>query len=79
MPAGLLGIEELDRAEIEAILARAKAFSAAANAIAEKTRYAARQDDREFVLRSLDPHAHQLRNRGKADGGGRGFDHGRGK
>jgi aspartate carbamoyltransferase catalytic subunit len=26
MPAGLLGIEELDRAEIEAILARAKAF-----------------------------------------------------
>src|ERR1039458_820784 len=26
MPAGLLGIEELDRAEIEAILARAKHF-----------------------------------------------------
>src|ERR1035438_10681350 len=26
MPAGLLGIEELDRAEIEAILARAKQF-----------------------------------------------------
>ena len=26
MPAGLLGIEELDRAEIEAILARAKDF-----------------------------------------------------
>ena len=26
MPAGLLGIEELERAEIEAILGRAKAF-----------------------------------------------------
>ena len=29
MPAGLLGIEEMDRAEIEAILARAKDFQPA--------------------------------------------------
>ena len=44
MPAGLLGIEELDRAEIEAILARAKDFQPHAEPVVRRswTRCAAR-------------------------------------
>ena len=75
MPAGLLGIEELDRAEIEAILARAKDFQPMQSQTLEEARHAARQDDRQPVLRSLHAHAHQLRNRRQAAGRGRGFDH----
>ena len=76
MPAGLLGIEELDRAEIEAILARAKDFPADAEPELEKAGHPARQDDRQSVLRSLHAHAHQLRDRRQTSGRGRGFDHG---
>ena len=75
MPAGLLGIEELDRAEIEAILARAKDFQPHPEPVAQETRHAARQDDRQPVLRSLHAHPHQLRNRRQAAGRRRGFDH----
>ena len=75
MPAGLLGIEELDRAEIEAILARAKDFQPLQSQSFEEARHAARQDDRQSLLRSLHAHPHQLRNRRQAPGRRRGFDH----
>ena len=76
MPAGLLGIEELDRAEIEAILARAKDFQPHAEPELQEAGHPARQDDRQPVLRSLHAHAHQLRDRGQAAGRGRRLDHG---
>ncbi len=75
MPAGLLGIEELDRAEIEAILARAKDFQPLQSADAQEAGHAARQDDRQPLLRGLHAHAHQLRDRRQAAGRGRRLDH----
>ena len=51
-------------------------FSTAAEPAFQEARHAARQDDRQPVLRSLDAHAHQLRDRRQAPGRRRGFDHG---
>ena len=48
------------RAEIEAILDARQVFSAAAKSVLQAPRHAAREDDRQPVLRGLHAHAHQL-------------------